>query len=1069
MIQNNKYVILNTNASQGASVMEKESLHRNYGLLAGFLRSLSFRFQLCTILEFLLLLSSGLILVLLGSLFAFRVREPLPYLPFIYSLGSILALSLILLLGLWRIFSRPSKERVARRLEEKFPELRDDVTNSLLLFDQIENGKTPGQISQGLVAAQLKKTAREVSALNPGEVVSFRRPLNHLRLFLPLALAFSVVFALDPHFLGRSLALILHPLSNLPVKKTSISVEPGGVTILRGVQVLIKAKATGNLPDKLMLELLPESGKALRLPMEPEGDGRFAYKIASAQFSFRYQASGNGSVSPVYSIRVVDPPELGRMKLILIPPDYTGLPEEVKREGHIEALKGTMVNLEAYATKPLTEGKMILSQGSELLLKVEGDRLLGSLLVLYPGTYSIKMKDDLGFENPNPVLYQVRLIPDKYPEAEILSPLQDLEISGNEIIPILYTARDDFGISAVRLSYQMGGIERFISLKSTNNGRSLGPETFKWDLGSLTLTAGDRVVYRMEVSDNDSVSGPKVGYSRAFTLSVRDEKAKAAKEGEEAQQIAEALLNLLADHLENKENLAKNMEDISNRVDKSLEQMKNRPERFDLEALKRNVAFLKERMDRETEETVTQELERLALLAEDIAKRARMNEVEALAREVRNRQRRLLDSINDLRERHTREGLEAILKELKKVEELLRSVMDALGKMADRLPDEFVNSQELSGLDFQDLFKDLEEIQKRLTAGDIAGALEMAQKLLQALSEMMTAFGRAGTQAGMAPFDRLQGEMSRQAGELQRILAEQREILSQTEAIRRETQRRAEEETEKRLSHFRGQLERALEDLKPFLPQEQGDVTKELGMLLKEGRLERFSHSLGDLEKELSENAGVQRIIKELKEKVKGLNPDSKEVMAPDDQTKFPGLSLRQDHLKERTGGLGEKLELFAQLFPGMDTEILTDLKEAVGSMGEASGKLGREDAPGAIPPEQEAIRRLSKSQQAMQQMAQQMAMRMQAARWGYQLVYDPRPGWYYGPWVPMPTLPQPELMLPREKGLTGLDREEFDPPSKDAYKVPQIFREKILESLKEEVPSSYKREVEKYFKGLAE
>ena len=50
--------------------------------------------------------------------------------------------------------------------------------------------------------------------------------------------------------------------------------------------------------------------------------------------------------------------------------------------------------------------------------------------------------------------------------------------------------------------------------------------------------------------------------------------------------------------------------------------------------------------------------------------------------------------------------------------------------------------------------------------------------------------------------------------------------------------------------------------------------------------------------------------------------------------------------------------------------------------------------------------RRLTKSQQAMQQMAQQMAMRMQAARWGYPLVYDPRPGWYYGPWVPMPTLP---------------------------------------------------------------
>jgi hypothetical protein len=41
-----------------------------------------------------------------------------------------------------------------------------------------------------------------------------------------------------------------------------------------------------------------------------------------------------------------------------------------------------------------------------------------------------------------------------------------------------------------------------------------------------------------------------------------------------------------------------------------------------------------------------------------------------------------------------------------------------------------------------------------------------------------------------------------------------------------------------------------------------------------------------------------------------------------------------------------------------MDTEILNDLKEATDSMGKAYGRLKGEDAPGAIPPEQEAISR---------------------------------------------------------------------------------------------------------------
>jgi hypothetical protein len=253
------------------------------------------------------------------------------------------------------------------------------------------------------------------------------------------------------------------------------------------------------------------------------------------------------------------------------------------------------------------------------------------------------------------------------------------------------------------------------------------------------------------------------------------------------------------------------------------------------------------------------------------------------------------------------------------------------------------------------------------------------------------------------------------------------------------------------------------------LPQEQKDTIKELERLLKERRLEGFSTLARELEKELPGKPEDQRMISELRAMIEGLFPSSKEVMTPADKDKFPHLSSRQDNLGERTKALREKLDLLSQLFPGLDTEILKDLRAATGLMGEASGKLKNEDAPGAIPPEQEVIRRLTKSQQAMQQMGQQMAMRMQAAQWGYHLVYDPRPGWYYGPWAPMPTLPQPEVKRPRERGYTGLDREEFEPPPKEAYRVPKIFREKVMEGLKEEIPSEYKRKVERYFRGLTE
>jgi len=1045
--------------------------HHDYNRLARFLRGISLRLQLLYALEFLLLLASAFILVLLGSLFSLELQKTFPYLPFIYCLIVIIFLILVMLLGLRQVASRPSMERVARGLEEKFPQLRDDVTNSLLLFDQIQNSDL-SQISEGLVTAQIRRTASEVCAIEPGQVVNLKKALRHLRILLPVTFAFCGVLAFDPYSLNRSLALITNPLAALPVPETIIFVEPGEKVLARGTPLMIKAWGKGKMPDQLMLAIWPEGREEMRRQMKPEGEGKFSYRIASAQFSFRYRAYNGRSVSPLYQIQVVDPPDVAKIKLMLIPPDYTGLSKEVKEDGHIEALKGTVVDLEAQATKRVREGKIFLNQDSQLPLEVKEDRLKGSLLVFYPGTYSVRVQDELGLENPNPVEYQIRLLLDRHPEGEILSPAQDLEVTGNEVVPIVYAARDDFGVTTVRLSYELGGRERSINLKVANSTRSLGPETFKWDLATLALSGTDQVTYRLEVWDNDLISGPKVNYSRTFHFAVRDERARAAKEGEEAQQIADALLDLLGDQLETKtdrDTLTRSMEEILHKVDRNLKEMGSRAERFDLQALRRNLASLKERLPAEMPETITQEMERLALLAEDIAKKARMHEVEALAREIRNRQRRLTDALKDFQAPLNQKDLEAVMKELKDLEKLIRSVMDALSKLATTLPDEFINSPELQGLDFQDLLKDLEEIQKRLMAGDISGALQAAQRLLQALAEMMVSLGKAGARAGMAPLDRLQGEMNRQSGELDKILAEQREILRGTEKIDREIKRRAEEERAARLQRALPQFQETLEQLDRSLPPEQKDSIEELRKLLRGGLLEKFTEATRDLEKDLSGRSEDQKLIRKMREMAEGLLPDPKELANPDSQSRFSGLSSRQGNLKERTKGLQEKLEMLAQLFPGMDTEIIKNLKGSAESMGEAAGKLKKEDAPGAIPPEEEAIRKLSKSQQAMQQMSQQMALRMQAARWGYPWGYDLRPGWYYGPWIPMPTLPQPEVHRPRERGYTGIDREEFEPPSKDAYQVPKIFREKVMEGLKEEIPSQYKKKVEKYFKGLTE
>jgi soluble cytochrome b562 len=1050
----------------------KESVSQHYDRLSGFLRVVALRLQLLFALDFILLFAAAFMLALLGCFFPLALGEAFWYIALIYSLGVIGFLLFLLLRGLRMAFPRPPMSRVAKELEAKFPHLRDDVTNSLLLFPQVQGGPGPGQISSGLISAQIKKTAEKLSVLRPSEVVRFQRAGRHLPLLLPILLAFSAVLTLEPSFLTRSLALVTNPFSALPARETQISLEPKGSVILRGTPLRIQARATGTLPEKLNLALWPEAGQETRVSMNSQGEGRFSYQVVNPQVSFRYQAYNGHSASPVYTLRVVDSPDVKSVRFTLIPPDYARLPRESREGGHIEALKGTVVNLEGQLTKEVSAAEMVLNQEAALPLEIQGESFRGNWLVLYPGHYSFKVKDEFGFENPDPVRYSIRIIPDKPPEAEIYQPAQDLEISGDEEIPILYMGRDDFGITAVKLLYRKGEREYAINLRSPGGERYLSPQSFKWEMSSLALTPGEKVTYRVGVWDNDTISGPKAGYSRSFTLSIRDEKARAAREGEEAHQIAEALLSLLADHLEevkDRQSLILAMEETLKRLDRHLEKMQDRRDRPDLEALRKNLFSLKERMPFEGRETVTQEMERLALLAEEMAKQARMNELEAMAKELRNRQQRLMDFLKDQKGQLTKEARDEALKELKQLTDLLRSIMEAMSRMAPQLPDEFVNSPELSGLDFQNLFSDLEDLQKKLMEGDVAGALEAAQKLLQSLSEMMAALGRAGSQAARSQMDRMQGEMSRQTGELDKILSEQKEILRETERIDRELRDKINEEAEKRMKEAQPLLREHLERLKQSIPPEGREGIQEGERVLQQGRAQRFEEQIKEWLKEFEGKPETRQVLEEMEELLRGLRPDSQEVMEQEQKGKFPSLSSRQEDLKERTRALKEKLDMIAQLFPGMDTEVLKNLEGAANSMGEASGKLKGEDAPGAIPPEQEVLRRLNQSQQAMRQMSQQMAMRGQINRWGRPWGYDPRPGWYYGPWAPLPTLPQPEVKRPIERGYTGIDREEFETPSKDAYQVPKTFREKIMEALKENAPSPYKHEVEQYFRGLSE
>ena len=192
------------------------------------------------------------------------------------------------------------------------------------------------------------------------------------------------------------------------------------------------------------------------------------------------------------------------------------------------------------------------------------------------------------------------------------------------------------------------------------------------------------------------------------------------------------------------------------------------------------------------------------------------------------------------------------------------------------------------------------------------------------------------------------------------------------------------------------------------------------------------------------------------------------QALKDSDKQNLRDLAHRQSALRERTEELHEKLESLFQLFPSLDPKILQGIGEAGNSMGSAKDRLGQLDSRGAVPPERDALERLSQSQQQMQSAMQQMAQRGQLGNMPVTRLF--RQGRFLpsGMLVPLPGMPQfPEFDV--QGGFSGLDTEKFRLPGKEDYKAPRNFREEILESLKQGVPPQMKEQIERYFKNLSE
>jgi hypothetical protein len=737
-----------------------------------------------------------------------------------------------------------SRHRSGRLMESRRRELGNDVVSSLHLGARLEELPEEGSASPSLVRGLLGSTAEKLGKCRPGSFISWKPARFWALRFLVAAIpVFALAYggqAVSP----AAIRALADPTVYWPLGKVSFEVDPGNARILRGSDLAVTARVSGPVPGSVTLAIDEEGGGERLYLMTRREEKTFSYGIRGVGGDFRYRVLSAAAGSPSFTVETVEQPTAGSFEARYTYPAYTGLDGRLRAgNGGLEALRGTAVDLSFTVNRELSEGRLFLGERAYEVTSAGGLRYGASFYLDGESGYRLELTDVEGFRNSAPLEYAIRYLNDAPPEVELVSPVGEVDLGPLGQIPVLFQASDDYGLSRVSLVYRNSAGEAVREQIFTGpSKKSVGGEYF-WDVTALEARPGSLLHVFLEAADNDTITGPKVSLSASFILRVPDPGEEHRKTEELLEELIDDLVDLLADEMdllgryeeqarsaeeeweefsweetaeneaarqaveEAAENAASAMASLEQQM--SVDPM-TRPEAlFQAGLMKRQLNEMRQlslapmkdlsrsldpdestqgEMSQKTDflekyaEEAVEATEQMVLTAEQMQREQNMADMEGSGREMMDLQEELMRSLENLKA-DDREAVEEVLDSLDEVEKMLQDLMEALAEKSPDLPEEFLNSDALKEMPFQEAMDALEQIRQMLREGDIEGAKKAAGELLKSLSDMMNRLEQASEDFENRAQEAIDRLKKFTVPAIDGVIKEQQEILKKTEDL----------------------------------------------------------------------------------------------------------------------------------------------------------------------------------------------------------------------------------------------------------------------------------------------
>lgn len=276
---------------------------------------------------------------------------------------------------------------------------------------------------------------------------------------------------------------------------------------------------------------------------------RALWRTPSARADLREQLD---AVTPDHAL-------LGDIVLRYRYPDYTGLEalEVPNSTGDVHGPPGTIVELRARTAVSWQAGELVLERAatpaypagtSRQPARLEGGRdLLASFELIAPGSWSFALVD--GEAEKLTATHAVALDLDQAPELLVVAGEELLEVAWDQPVPVSWIARDDYGLVQVEVEPTSDSGHSY-SLRKPLDPTSRLEGALDFTPADLGLMPGTEARLQLVGWDNDAVSGSKAGRSTAFRVRVLGPRGQNNRRKRVVQELRDALLVVLADHLE---------------------------------------------------------------------------------------------------------------------------------------------------------------------------------------------------------------------------------------------------------------------------------------------------------------------------------------------------------------------------------------------------------------------------------------------------------------------------------------------------------------------------------------